>query len=187
MGCRNVCRLWRVSREEQVNRAGTGLRDVCSPHCPLAPSLLRVKQLLVVPGPWDEMWVHPSEAHAQFPHLSLPQETTVLTVGCLQDDRFTVRPDAGGVEGLDPGIVGAVEMEAVDGAQGLLADIHLLKDSQDCCLGTSVIWKIFLSNTLTLKVLELWNKENLDKWWQGQRPRPSRTLTHTVGCQPLCL
>lgn len=139
-----------------------------SPHCHLAPSLLRLKQLLVVPGPGDEMWVRPSEAHAQCPHLSLPQETTVLTVGCLQDDRFTVRPDAGGVEGLDPGIVGAVEMEAVDGAQGLLADIHLLKDSRDCWLGTSAIWKIFLSNTLTLKMLELWNRKI---WTRGGRGR----------------
>lgn len=115
---------------EQVNRAGTGLRDVCSPYCHLTPSLLCLNQLLVVPGPRDEMWVHPSEAHPQCLHLSLPQETPVLTVGCLQDDRFTIRPDTGGVEGLDPGIVGAVEMETVDGAQGLLADIHLLKTAR---------------------------------------------------------
>ena len=80
---------------------------------------------------------------ASVPHLILPtpykRETPVLTVGRLQEDSFTVRPDAGGVEGLDPGVVGAVEMEAVNGAQGLLADIHLLKESQDCLLGKPVL------------------------------------------------
>lgn len=69
----------------------------------------------------------------------------MLTVGCLQDDGFTIGPDARGVESLDSGIVGAVEMKTVDGAQGLLADVHFLKESQDCSLEASVIWKISLS------------------------------------------
>lgn len=58
----------------------------------------------------------------------------VLTIRRLQDHSFTVRPDTRGVESLDPGVVGAVEMETVDGAQGLLADVHLLKESRNCSL-----------------------------------------------------
>lgn len=77
----------------------------------------------------------------------------MLTVRCLQDYSFTIRPDAGGVESLDPGIVGTVEVKTIDCAQGLLAHIHFLKDSQDCSGGASVIWKVSLSNMLTFKVL----------------------------------
>lgn len=75
----------------------------------------------------------------------------MLTVRCLQDDCFTVRPHAGGVESLDPGVVGAVEMQAVDGAQGLFANIHFLKDSQGCSGGASVSWEMSLSNMSTCR------------------------------------
>lgn len=82
----------------------------------------------------------PHEQLTDFPCLSarlcglglnlFPPNTPGLTVGRLQDDSLTVGPDARGVESLDPGIVGAVEVKAVDGAQGLLADVHLLEETQ---------------------------------------------------------
>lgn len=62
--------------------------------------------------------------------ICFPRDTPGLTVGRLQDDSLTVGPDARGVESLDPGIVGTVEVKAVDGAQGLLADVHLLEETQ---------------------------------------------------------
>lgn len=76
----------------------------------------------------------------------------MLTVRRLQDDCFTVRPHARGIESLDPGIVGAVEMQAVDGAQGLFANIHFLKDSQGCSGGASVSGEMSLSNMLAFRV-----------------------------------
>lgn len=106
-------------------------------HC----SVISSWQLLLVPetkwGLLPRKLTHSACVHLS-PHLAPHpgRETPVLTVGCLQDDSFTVRPDTRGVEGLDPGIVGAVEMETVDGAQSLLADIHLLRESQDCRLGS---------------------------------------------------
>lgn len=77
----------------------------------------------------------------------------MLTIRRLQDDSFTVRPDARGVERLDPGVVGAVEMQTVDGAQGLFANIHFLKDSQEYSGGALVSGKISLSDMLTFKEL----------------------------------
>lgn len=77
----------------------------------------------------------------------------MLTIRRLQDDSFTVRPDARGVECLDPGVVGAVEMQTVDGAQGLFANIHFLKDSQEYSRDALVSWNISLSNILTFKEL----------------------------------
>lgn len=61
---------------------------------------------------------------------SVPRDTSVLTIRRLQNHSLAVGSDARGVESLDPGVVGAVEMEPIDGAQGLLADVHLLQETQ---------------------------------------------------------
>ena len=81
----------------------------------------------------------------------------MLTVGRLQDHSLTVGPDAGGVESLDPGVVCAVEVKAVDGAQGFLANIHLLEETQTthqvpllcgkfllatCCIESAIIPRV---------------------------------------------
>jgi hypothetical protein len=82
----------------------------------------------------------------------------VLTVRRLQDDGLTVRPDTGGVETFDPGVVGAVEVQPIDGAQGLLTHVHFLEEP--CVLlSPRAFEKSLLANaagyTLTLEVPSL--------------------------------
>lgn len=52
----------------------------------------------------------------------------MLTIRGLQDHSLAVGPNTGGVEGFDSGIVGAVKVKPVDGAQRLLANVHFLKE-----------------------------------------------------------
>lgn len=49
-----------------------------------------------------------------------------LTIRRLQNDCLAVRTNTRGVESFDSGIVSAVEMKAVDGAESLLANIYFL-------------------------------------------------------------
>lgn len=54
------------------------------------------------------------------------REYRTPTIRCLQHHSLAIGPHPGGVVGLDSGVVGTVEVEAVHGTHGLLPYIHLL-------------------------------------------------------------
>ena len=70
----------------------------------------------------------------------------MLTIGRLQDDSFTVRPDTRRVESFNSGVVGAVEVKTVDGTQSLLTDVHFLKENNAAHQAPLAFGKLLLAN-----------------------------------------
>ena len=84
-----------------------------------------VPRTLIKPGvPWS-----PVGWGSSFPFMSTVRSTQserTPTIRCLQHHSLAIGPHSGGVVGLDSGVVGAVEVEAVNSAHSLLPYIHLL-------------------------------------------------------------